>query len=139
MHPAMARNTHFDISPSWGIQRKIKPVAETLTKSTVTSGMQGYIYEHYADIMKGYFRMRFIVGKLTQDEMAALKKGDPVIAKMLLIPDDYKVFHYKTGDEIEVETEEGDRVWARIRGMEVIEDPQHVIIMFTLTCDTPVS
>ena len=76
--------------------------------------------------------MRFIVGKLTCDEMTALKKGDTIIAKMLLVPDDYQVFHYNTGDWIEVETEEGDRLWTEIRGMEVVEHPEHVIIMFTL-------
>jgi len=83
--------------------------------------------------------MRFIVGKLSSEEMQALKEGHTVITKMLLIPDDYRVFHYKTGDPIEVETEEGDRLWTRIQNLEVVEDPERVIIIFTLACDDTTS
>lgn len=78
------------------------------------------------------FRMRFIIGKLTDEELLTLKQGDPLITKMLLIPDDYKVFHYAEGDEIEAETQDGNRIWTIIRHMETVELEDQVIIMFTL-------
>jgi hypothetical protein len=78
------------------------------------------------------FRMRFIIGKLSDEELLILKQGGPVICKMLLSPQDYQVFHYKEGDEIEAETQDGNRIWAIIRQMEVVEDEQRVIIIFTL-------
>ncbi len=78
------------------------------------------------------FRMRFIVGKLTDEELEALRQGHLVISKMLLVPDDYKVFHYREGDPIEAETQDGDRIWTTIRNMEVIEDEERVIVILTL-------
>ena len=50
------------------------------------------------------FRMRFIIGKISDEELLTLKQGEPIISKMLLTPQDYSVFHYKEGDEIEAET-----------------------------------
>lgn len=76
--------------------------------------------------------MRFIIGKLTDEELLTLKNGDPLITKMLLTPDDYNVFHYKEGDEIEAETQDGNRIWTIIRHMEIVELEDQVIIMFTL-------
>ena len=78
------------------------------------------------------FRMRFIIGKLTDEELNSLKKGETVISKMILIPDDYRLFHYKVGDDIEVETHDGDRIWASIQGMEIVEDAEQIIIIFSL-------
>jgi hypothetical protein len=78
------------------------------------------------------FRMRFIIGKLTDEELQALKSGEPIISKMLLIPEDYSVFHYKEGDEIEAETQDGNRIWTTIRSMEIVEDEQRVIVILTL-------
>ena len=80
----------------------------------------------------GSFRMRFVIGKLTDDELEYLKKGEPVISKMILIPEDYRLFHYKEGDDIEAETQEGNRIWTTIQNMEIVEDPERVIIIFTL-------
>lgn len=76
--------------------------------------------------------MRFIVGKLTDEELLALKSGDVILSKMLLTPDDHKVFHYKEGDEIEVETQDGNRIWTTIRNIEIIEDEERVIVILTL-------
>ena len=59
----------------------------------------------------GSFRMRFIVGKLSDEEMLTLKRGESIISKMLLIPDDYRVFHYKEGDDIEAH---GQRLSSRV-------------------------
>ena len=80
----------------------------------------------------GPFRMRFIVGKLTEDDLQALKRGEPVVSKLLLVPDDYSAFHYAEGDEIEAETHEGNRIWTTIRNIEVVGDNYRVIVILTL-------
>ena len=77
-------------------------------------------------------KMRFIVGKLTDEEWQTLNRGELIISKMLLTPDDYEVFHYKEGDEIEAETQDGNRIWTIIRNIEIVEDEQRVIIILTL-------
>lgn len=82
------------------------------------------------------FRLRFIIGKLTDEELEILKRGEPIISKMLLIPEDYSVFHYKEGDEIEAETQDGNRIWTTIRNMEIVEDQQQVIVILTLIHQT---
>lgn len=79
------------------------------------------------------FRFRFVIGKITFEEFDALKKGEPIITKMLLSHEDHKVFYYKENDEIEVETQDGDRLWANITNLEIIEDEHRVIMIFTLT------
>jgi len=76
--------------------------------------------------------MRFIVGTLTDDELQALRQGHAVISKILMIPEDYKVFHYREGDDIEAETQKGNRVWATIKNMEVVQDRERVIVILTL-------
>jgi len=78
------------------------------------------------------FRMRFIVDKLTEEELQILKQGRSVISKLLLIPDDYSAFRYKEGDEIEAETQAGNRIWTIIRNMEIVEDAERVIVILTL-------
>lgn len=82
--------------------------------------------------------MRFIIGKLTNAELEMLKSGQPIITKMLLIPEDYRLFHYKEGDDIEAETQEGHRIHTTIQNMETLEDSERVIIIFTLTANEPV-
>lgn len=84
------------------------------------------------------FRMRFIVGKLSEDELQALQRGHVVISKMLLIPEDFRLFHYKEGDEIEAETQDGNRIWTVIRNMEVVEDDERIIVILTLVSKEPV-
>jgi hypothetical protein len=78
------------------------------------------------------FRLRFIVGKLSDEELQTLKQGEAVISKMLLIPEDYRLFRYKEGDDIEAETQEGNRLLTTIRSMEIIEDEARVIVILTL-------
>lgn len=78
------------------------------------------------------FRLRFIVGKLSDEELQTLKQGEAVISKMLLIPEDYSLFHYKEGDDIEAETQDGNRLLTTIRSMEIIEDDARVIVILTL-------
>lgn len=78
------------------------------------------------------FRMRFIVGQISDDELQALQKGLAVISKLLLVDEDYKFFRYKVGDEIEAETHDGNRIWTIIRSMEVVEDGEQVVVILTL-------
>ena len=78
------------------------------------------------------FKFRFIIGKLTNEELEVLKDGGPIITKMLMTPEDFKAFHYKEGNEIEVETQDGNRIWTTITNMEIVEDEERVIIIFTL-------
>lgn len=80
------------------------------------------------------FRMRFIVG-ISELELHALKKGEQVISKMLLPPDDFSVFHYDEGDFIEAETPKGDRLWTKIRHLEIVEDTYRTIIILSLIND----
>lgn len=82
------------------------------------------------------FKMRFIIGKLTDEEFKTLKDGSPIVSKMLLIPDDYRLFHYLEGDTIEAENHYGNRILTTIKNMEVIEDEERVIIIFTLVLAT---
>jgi hypothetical protein len=79
------------------------------------------------------FRMRFVIGKLTDEELHSLKDGRLIISKMLLVPDDYKLFRYRDGDEIEAETEEGNRIWTTIKDIEVVKDAERVIVILTLS------
>ncbi len=78
------------------------------------------------------YRMGFIIGQLTEEELEALKRDEAVITKMLLVPDDYNVFHYKEGDEIEAQTPDGNRIWTIIRNMEVLPVDERYMIIFTL-------
>lgn len=78
------------------------------------------------------FKMHFIVA-LTNEELDVLKRGDQVISKLLLVPDDYRVFRYKEGDAIQAETYEGNRITTRIRNIEIVEDTDRVIVILTLT------
>ena len=75
--------------------------------------------------------MHFIVG-LSNEELDVLKRGGHVISKLLLVPDDYRVFHYKEGDEIQAETHEGNRLTTQIRNLEIVEDTDSVIVILTL-------
>lgn len=75
--------------------------------------------------------MHFIV-ELSNEELDVLKRGDQVISKLLLVPDDYRIFHYKEGDEIQAETYEGHRITTQIRNLEIVEDTDRVIVILTL-------
>lgn len=79
------------------------------------------------------FKMRFVLGKLSDEELQSLQQGESVISKMLLTPDDYQAFHYREGDEIEAETHDGNRVWTTIKNIESLEDKERVIVILTLS------
>ncbi len=80
-------------------------------------------------------RVRFIINELTEQEVESLKSDDAIITKMILTPDDYKLFRYKEGDSIEVQTDHGNRLWCRIEHLEVVSDDIRVILIFTLLHD----
>jgi hypothetical protein len=81
----------------------------------------------------GSFRFRFVIGKLSDEEFQAMEDGHPIITKMLLSHEDFEVFHYTEGDEIEAESQQGNRLWTTITNMEIVKDEMQVIIIFTLT------
>lgn len=80
------------------------------------------------------FRIRFIA-KLNTEELELIKQGAPVISKLLLLPHDFALFHYKVGDPIEAETPEGHRIWTTIRSLEIVENEVSVIAILTLVCE----
>jgi hypothetical protein len=77
-------------------------------------------------------KINFIIGQLSDEELETLKNGYSIISKMILTPDDYGLFHYKEGDNIQVETDDGNRLWCAIEHLEVLNNDQGIIIIFTL-------
>lgn len=77
--------------------------------------------------------MKFIVGKLTEQELRVLKNGEPVVSKLLLHPKDYRLFHYKEGDRMQAATQDGNRIWTAIKNIEVVPSDERFIVILTLT------
>lgn len=82
--------------------------------------------------MNHHIPVRFIINALSETEVQFLKNGQQVITKMILTPDDHKLFHYREGDEIEVQTDHGNRLMCTIKHLEVVGDDERVILIFTL-------
>jgi hypothetical protein len=78
-------------------------------------------------------KINFIIGQLSVEELENLRNGYAIISKMILTPDDYSLFHYKAGDTIQVETNDGNRLWCCIEHLEVLNNDQGIILIFTLT------
>jgi hypothetical protein len=76
--------------------------------------------------------VRFVISELSEDDIQALRNADVIISKMILTPDDFRLFHYRTGDTIEVENQDGNRLWCRIQELEVVDSNEQVILIFTL-------
>jgi hypothetical protein len=77
-------------------------------------------------------KITFIIGQLTSEEMDVLNEGLPLISKMILSPEDYKLFRYMERDSIQVETDYGNRLWCTITHLEILEKENDVILIFTL-------
>ncbi len=77
----------------------------------------------------------FIIPGLSEGEIDLLNDGYEVISKMILSPDDDRLFRYGAGDRIQVETQNGNRLWCRIRQIERVEADEQVVLIFTLACD----
>jgi hypothetical protein len=76
--------------------------------------------------------VRFIVGELSEEDVEALKHSQAIISKIILSYEDFRLFNYREGDTIQVETEHGNRLWCRIKNLEIINNEEAVIIIFTL-------
>ncbi len=77
-------------------------------------------------------QINFVIGKLNDEEFAALQNGVSVISKIIVSPDDRKLFRYKTGDRIQVETDAGNRLWCIIKELEMLEGNDDLLAIFTL-------
>lgn len=78
-------------------------------------------------------KISFIIGQLPFEEFEQLKRGHTILSKMILSPDDFKLFHYNDGDQIQVETNDGDRLWCVIKHLEIVSNEERVILIFTLS------
>lgn len=76
--------------------------------------------------------VRFVIGEITEDEVTSLCEGNEIISKMSMSHEDFKIFVYREGHEIEVETEHGNRIWCRITNLEIINKQDGVLVIFTL-------
>jgi hypothetical protein len=79
--------------------------------------------------------VRFIINELSEEEVEDLKNDHVIISKLILSPDDYKLFQYREGDSIEVQTDQGYRLWCKIKNLECVADTERVLLIFTLLKD----
>jgi hypothetical protein len=94
--------------------------------------LAGFNNESSMSVVMAHIHVRFIINELTEEEIAALKDDHTIVSKMILLPDDYKLFHYREGDTIEVQTDHGNRLWCRITNLEVVSAEDRVVLIFTL-------
>lgn len=74
----------------------------------------------------------FVISALTEREVDLLNEGYEIISKMILTPEDDKLFRYEVNDRIQVETQNGRRLWCSIRQLEKVVTDERVVLMFTL-------
>jgi hypothetical protein len=79
-----------------------------------------------------HIHVRFIINELSEDEVVALENDQVIISKLILSHEDYKLFHYREGDAIEVQTDHGYRLWCKIKHLEIVSDDERIILIFTL-------
>lgn len=77
-------------------------------------------------------RINFVIGQISDGDFEMLESGYNVISKMILTRDDFDLFHYSEGDRIQVETENGNRLWCRILNLETIGEEDRILLIFTL-------
>jgi hypothetical protein len=77
-------------------------------------------------------KINFVIGQISEGDFDTLASGEKVISKMILVNEDFALFRYKEGDEIQVETDNGNRQWCVILHLEMIEEPDKVLLIFTL-------
>ena len=77
-------------------------------------------------------KINFVIGQISEGDFDTLASGEKVISKMILMKEDFALFRYKEGDEIQVETDDGNRQWCIILDLETIEEPDKVLLIFTL-------
>ena len=77
-------------------------------------------------------RINFVIGQISEGDFEMLESGYHVISKMIITRDDFDLFHYREGDRIQVETENGNRLWCKILNLETIGEEDRVLLIFTL-------
>jgi hypothetical protein len=77
-------------------------------------------------------KVNFIIGQISEGDFESLTEGEKVTSKMILTEEDYTLFRYKEGDEIQVETEHGNRQWCTILHLETLRENDKVLLIFTL-------
>lgn len=77
-------------------------------------------------------KVTFVIGQLRDEEMLALKNDEIIVSKMILSQNDSSIFRYNEGDQIQVESQNGDRVWCVIHQLEKVEREEGMILIFTL-------
>ena len=77
-------------------------------------------------------RINFVIGQISEGDFEMLESGYNVISKMIITRDDFDLFHYGEGDRIQVETENGNRLWCKILNLETIGEEDRVLLIFTL-------
>ena len=77
-------------------------------------------------------RINFVIGQISEGDFEMLESGYNVISKLIITKDDFDVFHYSEGDRIQVETENGNRLWCKILNLETLGEPDGVLLIFTL-------
>jgi uncharacterized protein YqfB (UPF0267 family) len=76
-------------------------------------------------------KITFVIG-VSEPEIEMLRDGHSISTKMILTHEDHSLFHYKTGETIQVETENGYRLWCTIKDLEALHPVDKVILIFTL-------
>lgn len=82
--------------------------------------------------LMGSVKISFVISDLNEEDVRLLRDNYSIVSKMILTPDDYKLFRYNKGDRIQVETDHGNRLWCRIEDLEKVENPERIILILTL-------
>lgn len=77
-------------------------------------------------------KINFIIGQISEGDFESLASGDKVTSKMILTEDDFSLFRYQEGDDIQVETDHGNRQWCTILHLETLREHDRVLLIFTL-------
>jgi hypothetical protein len=77
-------------------------------------------------------KINFVIGQCSEEEINALKNEQVIVSKMILNEADYELFEYTEGENIQVETANGDRLWCTIIQLERVINDEKVILIFTL-------
>lgn len=77
-------------------------------------------------------KISFIISEIPEDDLQGLREGYTIVAKMILTSEDELLFQSKKGDAIQVETENGNRLWCEIADLELMKNSDHTLVLFTL-------
>ncbi len=78
--------------------------------------------------------VNFVIGQISESDFELLHSDYEVTSKMILSRDDFDLFHYAVGDRIQVETDNGNRLWCEILELETLNEEENgrVLLIFTL-------